>query len=128
LPRLRELTLTELGLTDIRPLSALTELHVLRLGGNELSDVSPLSQLPAVTTLILPANRIETVANLTLPEPPVSPEGCGGPEIDLRGNPLDPATVQHLCDQRWNVSWGLKESNWETCNSEREVRCPPLSR
>jgi Leucine-rich repeat (LRR) protein len=128
LTQLSDLTLSQLGVTDIQPLSALTQLRTLDLGVNEVSDVSALSQLPLLTELVLAQNRIESVASLILPAPPARPDTCGGPEIELGGNPLDSASVQHLCDQGWYVRWGLTESDWQTCNAEREVRCPPRGR
>ena len=66
------MNLTRLGLgytsisdSDISPLSALTALTYLDLGGNQISDISPLSELTNLRKLDLPDNQISDLSPLT---------------------------------------------------------------
>jgi len=52
-------------ITDISPLSGLTRLSWLHLGGNQVIDVTPLSQLISLQTAILYNNRIVEIGPLS---------------------------------------------------------------
>ena len=63
---LAKLSLYNNGITDISPLSGLTNLTWLGLGHNKLSDnISPLSELTNLTTLSLGENRISDISPLS---------------------------------------------------------------
>jgi hypothetical protein len=64
LQRLRSLSLVSREITDLQPLSNLTNLTELFLSGNQISDVNPLSGLTNLKTLNLSFNRISDVKPL----------------------------------------------------------------
>lgn len=64
LQRLSSLSLISRGITDLQPLSNLTNLTELFLGGNQISDVNPLSGLTNLKTLNLSFNQISDVKPL----------------------------------------------------------------
>ncbi|MGC3953189.1 MAG: leucine-rich repeat domain-containing protein [Propionicimonas sp.] len=57
-PALKLLGLENLGITDITPLAALTNLEYLYLARNRISDLTPLAKLSKLTYLSLQENRI----------------------------------------------------------------------
>ncbi len=61
---LRSLSLISRGITDLQPLSNLTNLTELFLGGNQISDINPLSGLTNLKTLNLSFNQISDVKPL----------------------------------------------------------------
>ena len=65
LTNLTWLYLSFTSLTDVSPLSGLTNLTTLDLGGNSLTDVSPLSGLTNLTTLDLGGNSLTDVSPLS---------------------------------------------------------------
>ena len=70
-------------ISDVSPLSNLTGLTWLALGGNLITDISALSNLTNLGTLWLYENNISDLAPL------VANRGLGsGDEVDLRTNPL----------------------------------------
>lgn len=58
LTNLSELNLDQSQLSDLRPLTALPQLTILKLSGNNISDISPLAQLNNLTHLNLSHNRL----------------------------------------------------------------------
>jgi internalin A len=62
---LTELNLSEGGISDLKPLSGLTELTNLDLGSNKISDLKPLSGLTKLTDLILYNNKISDLKPLS---------------------------------------------------------------
>ena len=60
---LRSLNLSG-SISDIAPLSGLTQLHSLYLGGNNISDISPLSELKNLRRLNLGGNNISDISPL----------------------------------------------------------------
>lgn len=78
------------GLSDIAPLASLSKLHHLDLERNNITDLSPLAGLTQLNRLNLRYNRIADISPLV--------ENGGltgaGDEIDLRDNPLNPASVK----------------------------------
>ncbi|MYA98488.1 hypothetical protein F4X90_02240, partial [Candidatus Poribacteria bacterium] len=60
---LRSLNLSG-SISDISPLSGLTQLHSLYLGGNNISDISPLSELKNLRRLNLGGNNISDISPL----------------------------------------------------------------
>nr|WP_198133674.1 leucine-rich repeat domain-containing protein [Roseobacter sp. GAI101] len=68
LTRLKVLSVSEAGLSDIGPLTKLTALEDFNISGNELTDLSPLSgltNLRALTMSSLPVGDLSTLAPLT---------------------------------------------------------------
>ena len=61
---LRSLNLSG-SISDISPLSGLTQLHSLYLGGNNISDISPLSELKNLRRLNLGGNNISDISPLS---------------------------------------------------------------
>ncbi len=71
-------------ISDISPLSNLTNLQWLNLESNQITDIGPLSGLTNLRDLYLRHNQISDISPL------VNNPGIGeGDEVDLRGNPLD---------------------------------------
>ena len=65
LAKLNQLILPNRKITDISPLSGLTNLTILVLYYNEIKDISPLSGLPNLTQLWLNNNEIKDVSPLS---------------------------------------------------------------
>lgn len=61
---LTEIDLTGAGISDLSPLSAMTELRTLKLGNNKISDFSGIARLAGLTTLELGANAITDIKPL----------------------------------------------------------------
>ena len=77
------------SISNLSPLEGLTHLAQLWMGGNSISDLSPLVGLTNLTSLTLEANRISDLSSL------VANTGLGsGDEIDVRGNPLNYASIK----------------------------------
>lgn len=60
----RSLNLRSNRITDLSPLTALTELQTLNLGFNRVDDLSPLSELPNLRILFLDNNQITELSPL----------------------------------------------------------------
>ena len=85
---LTELHLWDNNITDLSALTGLTNLTQLRLDHNTISDISALSGLTNLEGLELQENSISDLSPL------VSNAGLGaGDEVDLRGNPLNAASI-----------------------------------
>jgi hypothetical protein len=65
LQRLRSLFLVSEGITDLQPLSNLTNLTELFLSGNQIKDINPLTKLTNLKTLNLSFNQISDVKPLS---------------------------------------------------------------
>lgn len=83
-------SLTELGLsfyqiTDVSPLSQLTNLEVLGLSYNQITDISPLSELTNLSVLDLRDNQITDVSPLS--------QLTNLTELGLENNPI----AQPIC-------------------------------
>ena len=65
IPGLTSLTITNSGISNLAPLSTLTNLTYLDLSNNQISDLTPLSLLSNLTTLALNNNLIVDVEPLT---------------------------------------------------------------
>ncbi len=68
IPGLTSLTITNSGISNLAPLSALTQLTYLDLSNNQISDLTPLSLLSNVSSLALNNNLITDVEPLTTME------------------------------------------------------------
>ena len=64
LTRLKVLSVSEAGLSDIGPLSKLTALEDLNISGNELTDLSPLSSLTNLRALTMSSLPVGDLSNL----------------------------------------------------------------
>jgi internalin A len=65
LRKIRGLDLSSIGLSDIRPLSSLTNLEELTLDNNNIVDISPLASLNKLTSLDLSGNKIRQLKPLS---------------------------------------------------------------
>lgn len=65
LSSLRELDLSRNQISDITPLTSLTNLTFLDLSDNRISDITPLKSLTNLTLLNLNANQISNITPLT---------------------------------------------------------------
>lgn len=61
---LTDLTLNNIGLSDLTPLSSITTLRSLSVNANEITDPSPLAALPNLTRLIIPSNGVRDFSSL----------------------------------------------------------------
>ena len=59
------LSLNSNRITDLKPLSSLTNLTILGLGNNKIADLKPLSSLPNLTVLYLYKNQITDLKPLS---------------------------------------------------------------
>lgn len=87
LPKLKKLTLTECGITDISSLERADGLEHLSLYGNEVMDASPLSRLTRLRELSLNENaseleHYESLQSLSLMED-LGLSGCGLEDIEF---------------------------------------------
>src|SRR5919199_772712 len=64
LTNLTNLSLISNKISDISPLKSLTNLNLLNLGGNQIQDASPLKSLTDLKTLDLSSNQIKDVSPL----------------------------------------------------------------
>ena len=77
------------SISDLSPLSRLTNLTSLILWQNSISDISPLANLTNLTHLDLGGNSISDISPL------VTNAGLGsGDVVDVRGNPLNRASIK----------------------------------
>ena len=60
----KELNMTESGITDLTPLASLTYLTKLDLGSTGVTDLRPLASLTLLTELILSCTRVTDVTPL----------------------------------------------------------------
>ena len=65
LPNLQELFLYDNQITDISPLSSLTNLTYLNISYNKIIDISPLSHLTNLTHLDITHNNISDISSLS---------------------------------------------------------------
>lgn len=83
LTNLRELHLLNQEITDISPLAELTNLTKLDLGRNQISDIGPLSGLTDLSTVVLDGNLITDL------QPLATNPGLGaGDIVSVVNNPL----------------------------------------
>ena len=83
---IRELWVANNQISDITPLSNLTNLYALELNGNQISDISAVSGLDKLGQLYLSRNMISDI------EPLVENKGLReGDKVDLTENPLNDA-------------------------------------
>jgi Leucine-rich repeat (LRR) protein len=76
-------------ISDLSPLSDLTDLTHIDLWHNQVSDISPLANLTRLTYLYLPRSQISDVSPL------VDNEGISaGDEVYLSGNPLSSDSIE----------------------------------
>jgi internalin A len=88
LSNLRMLSLSSNQISDISPLSGLIGLTDLSLGNNQVSEISPLSGLIGLTLLNIGWNQIADI------EPLVNNPGIGsGDTVPLWGNPLNSISI-----------------------------------
>ncbi len=85
LTQLRILYLNSNGITDVSSLAGLTQLTLLYLQGNNITDVSPLAQLTQLTLLYLQGNTISDVSPLA--------QLTQLTHLYLQGNPLNHASI-----------------------------------
>ena len=85
LTNLTELWLFENNIADVSPLAGLTSLTRLRLGTNDLTDVSALGGLVRLSDLELEFNRVTDISTLT--------DLTRLRRLDLRGNPLSDSSI-----------------------------------
>ncbi len=89
LTNLKDLFLSSNGISNLSPLVGLTQLTRLGLNNNSVSDISPLTELTSLTWMRLVGNNIPDLSPL------VANTGLGsGDEIDVRGNPLNYASIK----------------------------------
>lgn len=60
-PNLTDLNLNGHVIPDLAPITALRQLHTLRVANTQLQDISPLSALPQLTTLDISYNQIDSI-------------------------------------------------------------------
>lgn len=114
------------SLSSIEALRELERLEIVELPDQEIADLSPLDNKPSLTSLDFENNSVESLAGLAL-SPSPDERGCPGSVI-LRGNPIDVAQAQLVCDQGWALFWdgedamngageNCSRAEWTTCYS-----------
>ncbi|MCX8093267.1 MAG: leucine-rich repeat domain-containing protein, partial [Candidatus Goldbacteria bacterium] len=87
----RQLNLSSNNISDINPLSALSNLHELLLASNNISDISPLSGLSNLLGLNLSSNDISDITALVTN---CNAGGLGlGDYVYLYNNPLSSQAI-----------------------------------
>ena len=79
-----EIDLTGAGISDLDPLSAMTQLKTLKLGTNKISDFSGIARLAGLTTLELGNNQITDIRPLDVMENLTTLDLSGNKIVDIR--------------------------------------------